>query len=119
MARSAHFCRLGCSLFAVLVDGTRRFLGALRGPVEVSSLLLYLHGATRPTIPVAGLSAITHTLIALQNSGFEVSVQWGTDSLYAFGIVLYGHAASADLDLVTKARAEARPTQGFTQTAHS
>ena len=44
----------------------------------------------------------------MRTTDFRCPVQWGTDSLYALGIMLYGHAASTEVYLVTRARAEAR-----------
>ena len=49
----------GAVFFAVRDDGSRRLLGALWGPVDVSDTSQYFLGACRPTIPVAELTAIT------------------------------------------------------------
>ena len=56
------------SFFAVRQDGARRFLGALWGPVDVNVSSQYFLGATRPTIPVAELTAITIVLMLLRHT---------------------------------------------------
>ena len=61
--------------FAVLGDGTKRLLAALWGPVEVNNLFPYSLGATRPTIPVAELTAITVVLILLLQTRFKGAVR--------------------------------------------
>jgi len=54
----------GAVFFAVRGDGSRRLLGALWGPVDVSDTSPYFLGARRPTIPVAELTAITVVVYA-------------------------------------------------------
>ena len=49
----------GAVFFAVRDDGSRRLLGALGDPVDVSDTSQYFLGSCRPTIPVAELTAIT------------------------------------------------------------
>ena len=94
LRKGGAFCtHLGCwgaLFFAVKTDGTRRFLGALWGPVDVNESSQYFLGATRPTIPVAELTAITVVLMLLRHTQFQGSVAWGTDSMYALGIMIDG-----------------------------
>ena len=97
----------GVVFFAVLPGGLRRFLGALWGPVSVQQGNPYFVGATRPTIPVAELSTITHCLRMLRMASFMGTVVWGTDSMYALGIILGDMAASTEAALVRCARLEA------------
>ena len=48
----------GAVFFAVREGGSRRLLGALWCPVDVSDTSQYFLGACQPTIPVAELTAI-------------------------------------------------------------
>ena len=48
----------GALFVAALPDNTKRFLGAVWGPVDVDADSPYYLRATRPTIPVAELNAI-------------------------------------------------------------
>ena len=89
-------------------DGSRRFLGALWGPVDVCETSQYFLCATRPTIPVAELTAITVVLMLLRQVQVHGTVAWGTDSLYALGIMLLGHGAASECMFVSRARKEAR-----------
>ena len=59
-------------------------------------------------MPVVGLSAITLALRMLRLAQFHGSVAWSTDGMYPFGIMLHGHAAATELELVKRARQEAR-----------
>ena len=67
----------GALLFAVLQDGTKRFLGAIWGPVETSTVWQYSLRATRPTFPVAELTAVTVALMLRRQSLFEGEVLLG------------------------------------------
>ena len=60
----------GAVFVAVREDGSRRLLGALRGPVDVSDTSQYFLGAGRPTIPVAELTAITVVIMLLRHVQF-------------------------------------------------
>ena len=71
-------------------------------------MLPYFCGATRPTIPVTELTAITFVLMLLRQSQFHGTVAWGTDSLYALAIMMLGHGASIECTFVNRARMEAR-----------
>ena len=44
----------------------------------------------------------------LRQVQFHGTVAWGTDSLYALGIMLLGHGAAAECTFVSRARKEAR-----------
>ena len=103
----------GAVFFAVKPDGSRRSFGALWEPVDVSGTSHYCLGATRPTIPVAELTAITVVLMLLRQIQFQGSVSWGTDSLYALGIMMLGHGAAAECNFVSRARKEARAAKAF------
>ena len=89
-------------------NSKRRFLGALWGPVTVQPQVGFFLGATRPTIPVATLSATVQSRTTMRATEFRGPLHWGPDSLYALGIMLYAHATSTEVALVTRARAEAR-----------
>ena len=102
----------GALFFALRLDGARRFLGALWGPVDVDVSSQYFLGATRPTIPVAELTAITVVLMLLRHTQFQGSVAWGTDSMYALGIMLMGHGVATECNFVSRARKEARVAKG-------
>ena len=78
------------------------------GTIAVSETSQYCLGATRPKIPVAELTAITVVLMLLRQVQFQGSVAWGTDSLYALGIMTLGHGAAAECKFVSRARKEAR-----------
>ena len=75
-------------------------------------MLPYFLGASRPTIPVAELTAITVVLMRLRQSRFQGTVTWGTDSLYALGIMMLGHGESTECAFVNRARVEAMATKG-------
>ena len=85
----------GAVFLAVWEDGSRRLLGALWGPVDASDASQYFLGAGRPTIPVAEeLTVITVVIMFLRHVQFSGALSWGTDSLYALGIMLLGHGAA-------------------------
>ena len=96
----------GALFCGILADGSKRLMGAMWGPVTAESSSLYFLGAKRPTIPVAEASAITVALRLLRQSSFSGNLIWGTDSLYALGIMLHGNGAMAEIALVSGARAE-------------
>ena len=98
----------GAVFFAVRDDGSRRLLGALWGPVDVSDTSQYFLGACRPTIPVAELTAITVVFRLLRHVRFSGTLSWGTDSLYALGIMMLGHGAATACKFVNLARREVR-----------
>ena len=52
-------------------------------------------------------AAIVHALTAVRPAQFPGPLHWGTDSMYALGIMLYAHAASTETALDARARAEA------------
>ena len=78
----------GALLFAVLPDQSTRFLGVAWGPVTSSALSGYFLCAARPTIPVAELQAVVFALRLVRSSRFRGSICWGSDSLYALGIMV-------------------------------
>ena len=98
----------GAVFFAVREDGSRWLLGALWGPVDVSDTSQYFLGAGRPTIPVAELTAITVVIMLLRHVQFSGTLSWGTDSLYALGIMTMGHGAAAECKFVNRASREVR-----------
>ena len=106
---ASYPCQCGMGR-CICCGATRRvapILGALWGPVSVQQGNPYFVGATRPTIPVAELSTITHCLRMLRMASFMGTVVWGTDSMYALGIILGDMAASTEAALVRCARLEA------------
>ena len=98
----------GAVFFAVRDDGSRRLLGALWGPFGVSDASQYFLGACRPTIPVAELTAITVVFKLLRHVQFSGTLSWGTDSLYALGIMMMGHGVATECKFVNRARREVR-----------
>ena len=98
----------GALFVVVKPDRSWRFLGALWGPVDVNESSQYFLGATRPTIPVAEITAFTVVLMLLRQMQFQGSVAWGTDSLYALGIMTLGYGGATECNFVNGARKEAR-----------
>ena len=98
----------GALFVVVKPDRSWRFLGALWGPVDVNESSQYFLGATRPTIPIAELTASTVVLMLLRQMQFQGSVAWGTDSLYALGIMTLGYGAATECKFVNRAHKEAR-----------
>ena len=108
MARDSYCNGLGSSILCGAARWYKRFLGAIWGPVATGTVSQYCLRATRPTIPVEELTAVTVALMLLRQSAFEGEVFWGRDRLYSLGIMLLGQGAVAGIQLVKQARAESR-----------
>ena len=57
---------------------------------------------------MAELTAITVVFMLLRHVQFSGTLSWGTDSLYALGIMMLGHGAATECKFVNRARREVR-----------
>ena len=94
-------------VFAADESGFSWFLGALWAPVQCGADSPGYLGASRPTSPVAELSAIVACMTMLRAVACDAGVFWFTDSEYAHGVVIAGSTAQSELTLVQRARCEA------------
>ena len=108
-------------IIAVDAAGVWRLAGGVWGPAETDPATQFFLGASRPTSPVAEVTAIASVLRMLRAARVSVPLTILSDSKYALGVVLGEDRALSEIPLVHLARSEARryrqPPRGCAQGA--
>ena len=89
-------------------SGVWRLAGGVWGPVETDPAAQLFLGASRPTSPVAEVTAIASVLRMLRAARVSIPLTILPDSQYALGVVLGGDRALSEIRLVQLARSKAR-----------
>ena len=85
-----------------------KLAGGVWGPVETDPAAQLFFGASRPTSPVAEVTAIASVLRMLRAARVSIPLTILSDSKYALGVVLGEDRALSEIPLVQLARSEAR-----------
>ena len=107
----------GAVIIAVDESGVWRLAGGIWRPVETDPAAQLFLGASRPTSPVAEVTAIAGVLRMLRAARVSISFTILSDSRCALGVVLGEDRALSEIPLLQLARSEAlcyrqRATEG-------
>ena len=98
----------GAVIFAVDASGVWRLAGGVWGPVETDPAAQLSLDASRPTSPVAEVTAIASVPRMLRAARVSIPLTILSDSQYALGVVVGEDRALSEIRLVQLARSEAR-----------
>ena len=98
----------GAVIIAVNTSGVWSLVGGAWGPVETDPAVQLFLGASRPTCPVAEVTAIASVLRMFRAARVSIPLTVLSDSKYALGVVLGDDRSLSGLPWVQLALTEAR-----------